>query len=67
MLGVISGEVAKPKNADKFVKGAWHKVGVNDKVYIHDGVQWILSTKSVDSYNYDVSRIEIERKLDFND
>ena len=38
----------KPKGAKWFVFGAWHKIGEFDKICLHNGADWIVSSKSFD-------------------
>jgi hypothetical protein len=41
----------KPKGAVHFFKGAWHKIGDHNRVYIHVGTKWLSSSKSIAQYN----------------
>ena len=52
--------IVKPKGAGYFIKGAWHKVGLNDAIFIHIGTQWIRSVKTFDQYSREVTRLEQE-------
>jgi hypothetical protein len=41
----------KPDGAVHFFKGAWHKIGDHNRVYIHVGTKWLSSSKSIIQYN----------------
>lgn len=41
----------KPEGAVHFFKGAWHKIGDHNRVYIHVGTKWLASSKSIAQYN----------------
>jgi len=52
--------VTPPKGAQHFIKGAWHKIGVDDKIYIHNNVEWVSSTKTKVQYNREILRARKE-------
>ena len=54
----------KPKGAQHYIKGAWHKVGTDNKIYIHSGTQWISSRKTHDQYNREILRAKREEALE---
>ena len=54
----------KPKGAHHYIKGAWHKIGADDKVYIFVSTQWVLSTKNKEQYNREVLRSKKEDKFE---
>jgi hypothetical protein len=41
----------RPDGAVHFFKGAWHKIGDHNRVYIHVGTKWLSSSKSIAQYN----------------
>lgn len=48
--------ILPPKGAKYYVKGAWHKVGADNKVYVHDSVEWIKSSKDVTQLNREIRK-----------
>lgn len=48
--------ILPPKGAKHYVKGAWHKVGADNKVYVHDSVEWIKSSKDVTQLNREIRK-----------
>ena len=58
-----NNDLTPPKGAKHFLKGAWHKVGADNKIYIHTGEQWISSTKTIQQYNREILRVKRELEL----
>ena len=58
-----NSDLIPPKGAKHFLKGAWHKIGADNKVYIHSGTQWISSTKTIEQYNREILRVKRELEL----
>tara|TARA_R110000850_G_scaffold265808_1_gene395867 strand:- start:544 stop:735 length:192 start_codon:yes stop_codon:yes gene_type:complete len=56
----MNNQQLTPKDAKHFIKGVWHKVGADNKVYIHSGTQWISSTKTIEQYNREILRVKRE-------
>lgn len=48
--------ILPPYGAKCYVRGAWHKIGANNKVYMHDSVEWIKSSKSVEQLNREIRK-----------
>tara|TARA_R110000782_G_scaffold171288_2_gene263018 strand:+ start:12582 stop:12773 length:192 start_codon:yes stop_codon:yes gene_type:complete len=59
----MSSDLIPPKGAKHFLKGTWHKVGADNKIYIHTGEQWISSTKTMQQYNREILRVKRELEL----
>jgi hypothetical protein len=51
---------AQPKGAQHYIKGAWHKIGADNKIYIHNGIQFVSSTKTHEQYNREILRVRRE-------
>lgn len=50
----IEPEIPKPEGAQHFFRGAWHKIGLHNRVYIHNGIKWLSSSKSKADYHREV-------------
>tara|TARA_R110000850_G_scaffold143345_1_gene265670 strand:- start:1561 stop:1752 length:192 start_codon:yes stop_codon:yes gene_type:complete len=59
----MNSDLIPPNGAKHFLKGAWHKVGADNKIYIHTGEQWISSTKTMQQYNREILRVKRELEL----
>lgn len=47
-----------PKGAKWFVFGAWHKVDESSKISLHNGSDWIASSKNIDQINREIKNQE---------
>lgn len=48
--------ILPPKGAKHYLRGAWHKIGVDNNVYIHDSVEWIKSSKTIEQLNREIRK-----------
>lgn len=61
--GQISSEsdqfvLEKPKGAKWFVFGAWHKVGEFSRIFLHNGLNWIASSKQMNQITRELKNQE---------
>lgn len=57
-------QLNKPKGATHFVMGAWHKIGVHGKVFLHTGDNWTRSEKTTEELHRNIIKKRREDLID---